>query len=403
MGSLIEELKLREAAALAEADRLRSRIKELSEDLARAEEQASRLAIAREEVARVLEEPAVADPPAGQNGKPEGETRSASPIGAVTVPPWQEGLEASVLPQAYQDLLDVAADAGRPLRAGEFAAAAGLPARQGEGGGPAVEAEAAGRAGLAGRGARRPVHAARITQGKQRNPDGNGLFFLSSEVLANPDPKGRRTLMAEYCAVPPDDPFAVSKGMFAALAAELAGPAAAVLTASELEEFLDERGREVLRQLLQDHYDLREAREEQQAREHPGPVTGADGIVRTRLETGHGRLLATLFGTVLVTRCAWRCPGSGELQPGRRGPVPAGRAALPYPGEAGRGRGGPRLLRRPRTTRSPAAAGRLSASGRSSSPSCTPPPTSPPSTPPGSRSRARRERCWSCPPTARAS
>ena len=128
MGSLIEELKLREAAALAEADRLRSRIKELSEDLARAEEQASRLAIAREEVARVLEEPAVADPPAGQNGKPEGETRPASPIGAVTVPPWQEGLEASVLPQAYQDLLDVAADAGRALRAGEFAAAAGLPA-----------------------------------------------------------------------------------------------------------------------------------------------------------------------------------------------------------------------------------------------------------------------------------
>jgi hypothetical protein len=31
-----------------------------------------------------------------------------------------------VLPQAYQDLLEVVADAGRPLRAGEFAAAAGL-------------------------------------------------------------------------------------------------------------------------------------------------------------------------------------------------------------------------------------------------------------------------------------
>jgi hypothetical protein len=132
--------------------------------------------------------------------------------------------------------------------------------------------------------------------------------------------------MAEYCAVPPDDPFAVSKGMFAALAGELAGPAAAVLTASGLEEFLDERGREVLRQLLQDHYDLREAREEQQAREHPGPVTGADGIVRTRLETGHGRLLATLFGTVLVTRCAWRCPGAGNFSPADAAlSLPAGR------------------------------------------------------------------------------
>ena len=70
MGSLIEELRRREAAVRAEAERLRTRIEELSEDLARAEEQASRLVIAREEVARALEEPAVAEPPAGQNGRP---------------------------------------------------------------------------------------------------------------------------------------------------------------------------------------------------------------------------------------------------------------------------------------------------------------------------------------------
>jgi hypothetical protein len=126
MGSLIEELRRREAAARAEADRLRSRIQELSEDLARAEEHASRLAIASEEVTRVLEEPAAAEPPAGQDGTPSGKPGPASPIGAVTVPPWQEGSDASVLPRSYQDLLEVAADAGRPLRAGEFAAAAGL-------------------------------------------------------------------------------------------------------------------------------------------------------------------------------------------------------------------------------------------------------------------------------------
>jgi hypothetical protein len=72
MGSLIEELRRREAAARAEADRLRSRIEELSGDLARAEEQASRLAIAREEVTRVMEEPAAADPPAGQDGRTAG-------------------------------------------------------------------------------------------------------------------------------------------------------------------------------------------------------------------------------------------------------------------------------------------------------------------------------------------
>ena len=127
MGSLIEELRRREAASRAEADRLRSRIEELSQDLGRAEGQASRLAIAREEVTRVLAEPA-AEPPAGQNGGPARQAGPASPIGAVMVPPWREGLEASALPQSYQDLLEVAADAGRPLRAGEFAAAAGLGA-----------------------------------------------------------------------------------------------------------------------------------------------------------------------------------------------------------------------------------------------------------------------------------
>jgi hypothetical protein len=126
MGSLIEELRRREAAAREEADRLRSRIEELAEELARAEEHATRLAIAREEVTRVLEDPAAAEPPAVQGIRPSGPPRPASPIGAVTVPPWQEGLEASVLPRAYQDLLEVAADAGRPLRAAEFAVAAGL-------------------------------------------------------------------------------------------------------------------------------------------------------------------------------------------------------------------------------------------------------------------------------------
>ena len=59
---------------------------------------------------------------AGAGGKPG----PASPIGAVAGPPWQEGTEPSVLPQSYQDLMEVAADAGRPLRAGEFAAATGL-------------------------------------------------------------------------------------------------------------------------------------------------------------------------------------------------------------------------------------------------------------------------------------
>ena len=132
--------------------------------------------------------------------------------------------------------------------------------------------------------------------------------------------------MEAYAAVPPDDPFAVSKAMFAALADELAGPAAAGMTASELEELIDEESRKAVLQLLQDHYDLRALREKQQARKHPAPVAGTDGITRTRLETGHARLLATLFGTVTVTRCAWRKPGAPDYLPADAAlSLPAGR------------------------------------------------------------------------------
>jgi hypothetical protein len=129
-----------------------------------------------------------------------------------------------------------------------------------------------------------------------------------------------------YATIPPGDPFAASKAMFAALADELTGPAAAGLTACELEELIDEESRKAVLQLLQDHYDLRALREEQQARKHPAPVAGTGGITRTRLETGHGRLLATLFGTVTVTRCAWRKPGAPDYLPaGAALSLPAGR------------------------------------------------------------------------------
>ena len=40
--------------------------------------------------------------------------------------PWRAGFKAFVLPQAYRDLVEVAEDAGRPLRAAQIAAAAGL-------------------------------------------------------------------------------------------------------------------------------------------------------------------------------------------------------------------------------------------------------------------------------------
>jgi hypothetical protein len=89
VGSLIEELARREAAARAGAGRLRARIEEPTVELAGAEEQVTRLAITREEVTRVLEEPPATD--AGlQDGARAGRPGPGSPIGAVTVPPWQD-------------------------------------------------------------------------------------------------------------------------------------------------------------------------------------------------------------------------------------------------------------------------------------------------------------------------
>ena len=127
MGSLVDELRRREAAARAEAEELRGRIAQLAERLAGVEERLSRLVIARETVDEVLSEAgADVSPAAGPEvTEPPGPGHAPAAV-ALAVPPWRPGLEASVLPQAYRDLLEVAEDAGRPLRAAQIAAAAGL-------------------------------------------------------------------------------------------------------------------------------------------------------------------------------------------------------------------------------------------------------------------------------------
>jgi hypothetical protein len=133
MGSLIDELQRREAAARAEAEELRGRIAELAERLAGVEERLSRLVIARETVDEVLSGAGVSVSPAAEPEvtRPPGPGHSPV-IGVLAVPPWRAGLEVSVLPQGYRDLLEVAGDAGRPLRAAQIAAAAGLSTDRGK-------------------------------------------------------------------------------------------------------------------------------------------------------------------------------------------------------------------------------------------------------------------------------
>jgi hypothetical protein len=108
----------------------------------------------------------------------------------------------------------------------------------------------------------------------------------------------------------PGAAFARSQEAFAQAEEWLAGEEAAGLGHAALEEELAVRGREIQRRLLQDHLDLRAAREPRREQ-----VTGPDGVTRTRAEAGHGRLLASVFGEVTVSRIAYRAAGARNVHP----------------------------------------------------------------------------------------
>jgi hypothetical protein len=112
------------------------------------------------------------------------------------------------------------------------------------------------------------------------------------------------------------DAFGASRAAFDELVARLCSAKAAGWTHDQLEEHLETDGRELLRRLYQDHLDLRALREQHAvATGRIGPTTDARGIAHRKVEPGHLRHLATVFGTVRVTRCAWRAQGARNLYP----------------------------------------------------------------------------------------
>lgn len=104
--------------------------------------------------------------------------------------------------------------------------------------------------------------------------------------------------------------FTASREQFESVIGFLDGTEAGSLSHSELEDRLQVESRALLRRLLQDHLDLRAVRESRVT------VIGADGAPRGRVETGHTRGLATVFGPVKVGRIACRTPGRPNLHPG---------------------------------------------------------------------------------------
>jgi hypothetical protein len=104
--------------------------------------------------------------------------------------------------------------------------------------------------------------------------------------------------------------FERSRERFEQVAGWLAADATGGLTHAELEQRLLVQAREVFAALLQDHLDLRAAREERLAY-----VAGADQVVRRHAERGHTRGLCTVFGQVTVERIAYRAKGAANLAP----------------------------------------------------------------------------------------
>jgi len=78
----------------------------------------------------------------------------------------------------------------------------------------------------------------------------------------------------------------------------------------EVERLVWREGTELLRRLLQAHFDLRTGREKREA-----GMRGADGVMRSQVRQGCPRRLESLFGAVEVRRCGYSAPEERSLFP----------------------------------------------------------------------------------------
>lgn len=106
----------------------------------------------------------------------------------------------------------------------------------------------------------------------------------------------------------PTDPYAMADARYTDVKQYLASGKARALSESALERELEQRGHELLRQLMQAHLDTRGPGEV------AGPVTDADGVDRPE-RRAHARNLETVFGTVEVQRLGYAREGRESLHP----------------------------------------------------------------------------------------
>ena len=107
------------------------------------------------------------------------------------------------------------------------------------------------------------------------------------------------------------DAFARSHQKFENLTAMLQSAETMTMTHGELEEIVQRDGFDLLRQLIQEHLDLRAQTERDVGQD--GPLLGSDGQARTHRRRDRSRALMTIFGEVTVSRAGYEGRGIGRL------------------------------------------------------------------------------------------
>lgn len=116
--------------------------------------------------------------------------------------------------------------------------------------------------------------------------------------------------MEAYNIVEEANQFSMSKQKFELFIRRLSAEETCQLDHSELESLVDREGREILRQLYQDHLDLRTVQERKQE-----SVQGSDGESRNHRREGETKNLRVIFGDVTVTRISYEGRGMRGLRP----------------------------------------------------------------------------------------
>lgn len=114
--------------------------------------------------------------------------------------------------------------------------------------------------------------------------------------------------MNALALVQPEEPYVMARRNFEQIVKYLGSQQTGELTHSALERELEKQGRELMRQLMQEHFDAR----------GPGNATaevhGADGTQRTQIRLQE-RCLETIFGTVEIQRAGYGHEGTSSLHP----------------------------------------------------------------------------------------